>query len=444
MLSKWLSNLKTQQHLRLYGIIGLLSLIILTLIVVLAGDNHQPSAPSKSPSYKADIASGTSRLDHKEVWAEKLKVAYDNQSQRIDALQQSLDAVLKLLPQPKAETIPPHVPMPAKGVLQQAVTSAPDAAGLIEGTRESIKQAQGVDEFIAQGNSQIPAFSNVHIPLKQPTKRFHSKGIQRTVVSLVNAKNNKNLKSVDNTIPAGAFAGAVMVGGVDASTSIQAANDPRPVLLRITDHGTLPRKFKSDLQGCHLLAACVADLSSERVYMRLEKLTCTERKTGEVVEMNVQGYVAGEDGRAGLRGIVVDKAGPVMRNAVIGGFFSGMGDFLSQSKSPITFSPNNGLAHTNPMTNPEMLRHGAAKGASNALEKYAEFFIKRAEQMQPVISIQAGRMVDVVFTQGVAFESSASRDNLVRTNDQQRLSQLQSHDPHKPIEAWIPNKSHQE
>lgn len=439
MLSKWLSDLKTLQHLRLYGIIGLLSLIILTLIVLLVGDN-QTSTPSKSPSYKADIASGTSRLDNKEVWAEKIKVDYDNQSQRIDALQQSLDAVLKLLAKDKAETnpSPSHISVPAKGAVGAAF--APDTADLIEGTRESIKQSQGTAEFIEQGNAQIPAFSNAQIPLKQPTKRFHSKGIQRTVVSLVNAKNNKNLKSVDNTIPAGAFASAVMVGGVDASTSIQASNDPRPVLLRIADHGTLPRKFKSDLKGCHVLAASYADLSSERVYMRLEKLTCTERKTGEVVEMNVQGYVAGEDGRAGLRGVVVDKAGPVMRNAAIGGFLSGMGGFLSQSKSPITFSPNNGLAQTNPMTDPEMLRHGAAKGASNALEKYAEFFIRRAEQMQPVISIQAGRIVDVVFTQGVVFESSASRDNLVRNNDQQRLSQLQSHDPHKPIEAWIPKQ----
>ena len=37
----------------------------------------------------------------------------------------------------------------------------------------------------------------------------------------------------------------------------------------------------------------------------------------------IQGYVAGEDGRAGIRGVLVDRAGPVMRNAMIGGFFSG-------------------------------------------------------------------------------------------------------------------------
>ena len=96
------------------------------------------------------------------------------------------------------------------------------------------------------------------------------------------------------------------------------------------------------------------------------------------------GYVAGEDGRAGLRGIVVDRAGESMRNAAIGGFLSGMGNFLSQSHSPVTFSPANGLAQTNPMTNPDMLKFSAAKGASGALDKYADFYIKRAEQMQPV------------------------------------------------------------
>jgi conjugal transfer pilus assembly protein TraB len=291
----------------------------------------------------------------------------------------------------------------------------------------------------AHGN--IPLAPIPLTPAKEP--RFRSKGIQRTSLMLLNSKSHKNLKTFDNTIPAGAFAGAVMVGGVDASTSIQASNDPRPVLLRVTDHGTLPRKFKSDLCGCHVLAACYGDISSERVYMRLEKLTCTERKTGEVVEMAVNGYVAGEDGRAGLRGAVVDRAGESMRNAAIGGFLSGMGSFLSQSHSPVTFSPTNGLAQTNPMTNPEMLKFGAAKGATGALEKYADFYIKRAEQMQPVIQVQAGRKVDIVFTQGVAFESSAARGEMIRVNDQQRLSQLHNANDSttKPVEAWIPNQT---
>ena len=300
------------------------------------------------------------------------------------------------------------------------------------------------DFITGSSNQSYPHLRGTGAPLKQEkAPRFRSKGIQRTSLMLANSKSNKNLKTADNTVPAGAFAGAVMVGGVDASTSIQASNDPRPVLLRVTDPGTLPRKFKSDLCGCHVLAACYGDISSERVYMRLEKLTCTERKTGEIVEMAVNGYVAGEDGRAGLRGIVVDRAGESMRNAAIGGFLSGMGNFLSQSHSPVTFSPANGLAQTNPMTNPDMLKFGAAKGASGALDKYAEFYIKRAEQMQPVIQVQAGRKVDIVFTQGVAFENSAARADMIRVNDQHRLSQIHnsSDTASKPLEAWVPNQT---
>ena len=93
------------------------------------------------------------------------------------------------------------------------------------------------------------------------------------------------------------------------------------------------------------------------------------------------------------------------------------------------------------MTNPEMLKFGAAKGASGALDKYAEFYIKRAEQMQPVIQVQAGRRVDIVITSGVAFENSAARGEMIKVNDQQRLSQLHSSSDttQKPVEAWIPS-----
>ena len=48
-----------------------------------------------------------------------------------------------------------------------------------------------------------------------------------------------------------------------------------------------------------------------------------------------------------------------------------------------------------------MLEMGASKGIGNAMEKYADFYIKRAEQMQPVIKIDGGRKVTIVFTKSV-------------------------------------------
>jgi len=461
-LASSVSKIRKSQNLLLYSLMAGMTIVILALTAALVAGSSTIRKPQPK-SYKAPITSGSSRMDPKEVYVEKLTTDHEIQGKRLDAVEKMLETLIKI--NDGAGKVPQRIEqtMIMPGYPQHPQQSSPSLTGTdpkyqhismtghpvaeVRGDLQAVLGDEGnpSQDFITGSSNQLnPHAKGTGAPLKQEKiPRFRSKGIQRTSLMLANSKSNKNLKTADNTVPAGAFAGAVMVGGVDASTSIQASNDPRPVLLRVTDPGTLPRKFKSDLCGCHVLAACYGDISSERVYMRLEKLTCTERKTGEVVEMAVNGYVAGEDGRAGLRGIVVDRAGESMRNAAIGGFLSGMGNFLSQSHSPVTFSPANGLAQTNPMTNPDMLKFGAAKGASGALDKYAEFYIKRAEQMQPVIQVQAGRKVDIVFTQGVAFENSAARADMIRVNDQHRLSQIHnsSDAASKPVEAWVPNQT---
>ncbi len=246
--------------------------------------------------------------------------------------------------------------------------------------------------------------------------------------------------TLENTLPAGAFAKAILLGGVDASTSISSQADPRPVLLRVTDHGNLPRKFKSDLKACHILASCYGDLSSERVYMRLEKLTCTERLTGEISETQVAGYVVGEDGRAGVRGVVVDKAGPLIRNSLVGGFFSGMGQFFGAQQQRSTF-PVSPLGQTQFLAPQQMLTAGVSQGASNALEKYADFFINRAEQLQPVLQVAAGREVDVVFTQGTKFGETTVRQSLSKIRNRSRKHTLQKLEDQGDSQSWLPLES---
>jgi len=49
----------------------------------------------------------------------------------------------------------------------------------------------------------------------------------------------------------------------------------------------------------------------------------------------------------------------------------------------------------------DTFRNSGIQGANTALNKMAEYYIKRTEQLQPSIQIQAGRVVDVVFTKGV-------------------------------------------
>ena len=105
-----------------------------------------------------------------------------------------------------------------------------------------------------------------------------------------------------------------------------------------------------------------------------------------------------------------------MRNAAVGGFLSGMASFFSQNQNPITFFPS-GLAETNKASTNQLLGQGLAKGASSALDKYAEFYIKRAEQMQPILEIGAGQKVAVVFREGFSLIDSVTRQAISKAND---------------------------
>ena len=51
----------------------------------------------------------------------------------------------------------------------------------------------------------------------------------------------------------------------------------------------------------------------------------------------------------------------------------------------------------------DMATEGAFEGASNAAEKIADYYIKQAESMSPVLLISGGAKVDVLFTKGVYF-----------------------------------------
>jgi len=428
---------------------------------------------SKKQEFKSSLLTGSSRINPQEAWVYKFGTEAEIAKKRLDAMEEMLSKILKM-----AETSQRDA---SQRDASQRDTSQRDAsqkdispAARIENLREDLNSAKNdMNGIRSKSGEELPS-SGAFLPPppgspiyqaaqvsgdypltgtqggSASSKPFRSKAIRKISLSLRNARSNMPLKTVDNTVPAGAFAKAVLLGGVDASASIQASSDPRPALLRITDPGTLPRKFRSDLKGCHALAACYGDISSERVFMRLEKLTCTERKTGEIVEVKVQGYVAGEDGRTGIRGSVVDRAGESMRNVLMGGFLGGVGEFLSQSKSAITFSPvaglaqAGGLAQANPMGMGDMLKAGAGKGINNALEKYADFYIKRAEQLQPVIQVAAGRQVDIVFTEGVSIGDSIYRQAIGRSNDQGRYHQIQSmnedtQESQPTVSDWVNN-----
>lgn len=201
-------------------------------------------------------------------------------------------------------------------------------------------------------------------------------------------------RNISNTIPSNSFIRARLANGVDVSASQSSQQNPKPVLLTITGWGNLPNGHKiRTLKQCRLHATAWGDMSSERVYLSPDLMTCIA-KNGDIIETSVQGYVASEDGAAGIRGRMVLRDGALVSSALIAGTLSGLGNSFAATQGTNSISP---LGATTTYSPGDILKAGVGKGVGSGLDMLAKYKIKQAENLQPIIQINGGREVDVVF-----------------------------------------------
>lgn len=213
-------------------------------------------------------------------------------------------------------------------------------------------------------------------------------------------EHKKEERHVAYEIPAGTVVKAILVSGADCSVATSKPTGPNMMLLRPLDNGKLPKNVKVLLKGSIIIGNAIGDISTERVYVRAERMTLVD-KGGSFIETDITAYVSGEDGREGMRGVVVDRSGQIITRAAFAAFFQGVGQTFQATLNNQTIEK---LAETVPsktILDVDMFRNGAAQGGTAALNKLAEYYIKRAEQLQPAIQIAAGRVVDIVFTKTV-------------------------------------------
>lgn len=212
----------------------------------------------------------------------------------------------------------------------------------------------------------------------------------------------KKINKKDLIVPAGSFVRAQLASGVIAPTGGQGATDPVPALLRVTGLTQLPNFHKADIKNCFLLAETKGNLATETVNFRLKTLTC-KRADGSTLEREVSGYVTGENGMEGMAGRVVSKQGAVIARAFLAEFASGIGDAF-ESSGTTTSITGAGIIET--LDPSKTAQTGLASGLSEAFSRLGDFYMDLAEQMVPVIEINAGRNVDVVFIKSVNLEET--------------------------------------
>ena len=230
--------------------------------------------------------------------------------------------------------------------------------------------------------------------------------------SLHNEEKNE-LFSVEKRTPANVSVKAILISSVDAVCRLDAQSDPIPVKLRLLDDAYLPGGVVVKLKGCLIGASAFGDISSERVYMRLENLTKVN-PNGMAIESEVTGYVSGEDGRFGMRGVVIDRSAKILKPALGSGILSGIAQTLQAAcmrppkESISTYTVGTDFAQN------------TAAGTSDAFNMLASYYIKRAEQVQPVLQIDAGRLVDVTFTHGFSMGDIHAKANLKQVREKTR------------------------
>jgi len=309
------------------------------------------------------------------------------------------------------------------GLLRQELAKVERNAGSGSGQESKASDQEGtktpvvpdrVPAVVQKSTASPQTLSDVYSnlppePPVDPRSRTSEKEEKPKIRTIKNEKPKEEQetdKEMSVNIPAGSMLSGVLVTGMDAPTGRQAQRDPFPSLIRIKTEAILPNRFRADFRECMIIAGGWGDLSSERAYMRAERLSCV-RNDGTVLEATIEAFATGEDGKAGLRGRLVSKQGQVIARSLMAGFLQGVsGAFDVRQVPSINISRGGADGEVQAPVyeqafNSNAMQAAGVGGASSALERIANFYLEMAEGIFPVIEIDAMRNVDFIVNRGM-------------------------------------------
>ena len=215
----------------------------------------------------------------------------------------------------------------------------------------------------------------------------------------------------ENYVPAGAFVTAVMTGGADANAGVNGTADTAPVTFRAINNGFLPNGKKSHLKDCFFTASAYGEISSSRGIIRTDHMSCT-LPNNEILDVPVQA-TAFNFGKNGVRGTPVMRNGKIIEMAGISGLFTGLGDAAKNLSTTQSVSPLGTTTSINPS---DALANLTGSSLQAVGSKLSDYYIKLAEQYHPVIELNAGSVVNIVFLQGFSLDPDAAPTPTQHTN----------------------------
>jgi conjugal transfer pilus assembly protein TraB len=201
-------------------------------------------------------------------------------------------------------------------------------------------------------------------------------------------------------VPSNTSVRAVILGGADADASVNGQSKNNGVMLfKFLEDGTLPNGQHSRLRGCRVSGTAYGDISSERAFATLYKISCAH--PGEpIIDKEVTGWVF-FNGKVGVKGVPLMRDNKIMQWAGISGALSGIASAAQYAQSVQSIS-SFGAASIVPQSN--IAPYAAYGGASKAADVLSQYYVKRAEQYHPVIQVGSGNVVTIVFKDGFYLE----------------------------------------
>ena len=404
---------KHRQYLILGLGIGAFLLLVFGGVAIWDKPVQLPQGNNQSRPQPMPIATPGAQADPRDIWMSKSAEQMRQMEDMIQGLRQQVDTLDKkpTTVAPLALTLPPPpAPMPAQTPMSPL--PQPPMPTSLSGAKEDRTtepppppRPPGIASFEVSDARVVPPETAGKAEAKRDTRSY---------------------------VPSGSFFRAALLGGLDAPTGGQAQSNPHPILMRVQDNAFLPNRYRFKIKECLALGASHGDISSERAYIRLESLSCV-RHDGKAIDVPVKGYVVGEDGKAGMRGRLVSKQGQVLANALVAGIGAGIGQAFQQSATTISTNPLGSVGTIDPG---KQFQAGIGTGVGKALDRLSQYYITLAEKMFPIIEVDAGRTVDVVFTKGFSLETeSAGGDPDTYTDIWRRGREIQK----KPLEPYQAN-----
>ncbi|MCM3420965.1 TraB/VirB10 family protein [Sphingopyxis alaskensis] len=226
------------------------------------------------------------------------------------------------------------------------------------------------------------------------------------VVAEGSAAGGARSKKANRTIylPPG-FMKARLLTGIDALASRDATSNPEPIIARVQAPAVLPNDVKANLSGCFVVGNATGSLAKERVEIQLVSISCVDFDEHVVVDQPIKGFFVDADGKKGLSGKVVTRAGATLARSFIAGTIAGISQSVEGTFGSLSTSA---LGNVRSLDAGDAAKAGIAGGLGKASDKLTEFYLDLARQAGPVVEVGAAKDVVVVIQEGLALEIKPS------------------------------------